>query len=168
MDPQDRLDELTALAESARAMPMSPMCLVNRAELLGLLDEMRAELPADVRHARTLLDERDEVIAEGAREADRIVADGRAEHGRLVSQAEVTAAAESEAAAMLAAARADVERMRAEADDYIDAKLADFEQLLGRTLATVERGRDRLRARTETGYGEDYEEQYEGIAGSSG
>lgn len=155
MDLQERLDELTALAENARSMPMSPMCLVNRVELLARLDEMGAELPADVRHARTLLDERDDVIAEGAREAARILADGRAEHDRLVSQAEVTVAAESRAAATLAEARADADRMRAEADDYIDAKLAAFEQLLGRTLATVERGRDRLRARTEIGYGAD-------------
>lgn len=155
MDPQDRLDELTALAENARAMPMSPMCLVNRADLLSLLDEMRAELPADVRHARALLDERDDVLAEGRREAAEMISDARAEHERLVSTADVTVAAEDRAAATTAKAREDAARMRGEADDYVDAKLADFEQLLGRTLASVERGRDRLRARTETGYGDE-------------
>lgn len=151
MDPLERIDEIAALVEGARAMPMSASCIVNREELLDLIDSLRADLPAEVRKSRALLDERDEIIAAGHREADRVVAGGVSEHRRLISDAEVTVAAEHKAAALLAQAQADADRLRTEADDYVDGKLADFEQVLGRVLATVERGRDRLRARSEVG-----------------
>ena len=38
MDVHDKLDELSALVEGARAMPMSASCVVNRAQVLDLLD----------------------------------------------------------------------------------------------------------------------------------
>lgn len=151
MDPLDRLDEIAALVEGARSMPMSASCIVNREELLDLLDGLRTDLPTEVRKARALLDERDEIVAAGHREAERVVTGGLAEHRRLVSEADITVAAEHEATALLAEARAEAVRLRTEADDYVDAKLAEFEKVLSRTLATVERGRDRLRARSEVG-----------------
>ncbi|PZS28351.1 MAG: hypothetical protein DLM59_14840 [Pseudonocardiales bacterium] len=147
MDPLVRLDEIAALVEAARSVPMSASCIVNREELLDLVDALRTELPAEVRKARALIDERDEVLAAGHREVDRVVSGGITEHRRLVSEAEVTVAAEREAAALMAEARQEAERIKAEAQDYVDGTLAEFERVLTRTLTTVERGRDRLRAR---------------------
>ena len=151
MDPLDRIDEIAALVEGARSMPMSASCIVNREELLDLLDGLRTDLPAEVRTARALLDERDEIVAAGHCEAERVVTGGLAEHRRLVSEAEIMVSAEHEAAQLLAQARTEAGRSRTEADDYIDSKLAEFERVLSRTLSTVERGRDRLRARSEAG-----------------
>ena len=48
MDVHEKLDELSGLVEEARSMPMSASCIVNRAELLGLLEEMRELLPESV------------------------------------------------------------------------------------------------------------------------
>ena len=151
MDPIDRLDEIAALVEGARSVPMSASCIVNRDELLDLLDALRGDLPAEVRKARALLEERDEIVAAGHREAERLVNGALSEHRRLVSEADVTVAAQQEAAALLADARTEAERLRTQADDYVDEKLAELERLLSRTLATVQRGRDRLRARSEIG-----------------
>ena len=40
MDVHEKLDEITALVENARAMPMSASCIVNRAEVVTLLEEL--------------------------------------------------------------------------------------------------------------------------------
>ena len=48
MDVHDKLDELSALVEGARAMPMSASCVVNRAQVLDLLDEARGLLPTSL------------------------------------------------------------------------------------------------------------------------
>ncbi|WP_035857143.1 hypothetical protein [Cryptosporangium arvum] len=151
MDPLDRIDEISAFAESARSMPMSSNAIVNRNELLGMLDELRADLPTEIRRAQALLDERDKVIAAGQREADRIIGEGEVEHQRLVSVAEVTVSAEHEAARIVGEARAEAQRLRDEVEEYVDTTLANFEQMLNRTLATVERGRDKMRALSEIG-----------------
>lgn len=155
MDPLERLDEIAALVEAARSVPMSASCIVNRQELLDLLDLLRAELPAEVRRARVVLDERDEIVAAGHREAERVVTGGLGEHRRLVSEAGVTAAAERAAAELLAEARTAAEGLKAEAQEYVDGTLSEFERVLTRTLTTVERGRDRLRVRSGLGGDEE-------------
>ena len=73
----DLLVELRDLVESARTMPMSASVLVNREEILGLVDEIFAGVPEEVRHARWLLKERDEFLASARREADDIIESAR-------------------------------------------------------------------------------------------
>ena len=71
MDPLDRIDEIIALVESARSVPMSRTnFMFDRGEMVAILDELRAELPGDLRRANALLEERDKIIDAGKREAD--------------------------------------------------------------------------------------------------
>lgn len=149
MDVHDKLDDLTALVESARAMPMSASCIVNRAEVLALLDDLRELLPEEFRHAELLLADRDAVVEEGRAEAARLVDEARTEHDRLVSEAEVTVAAERAATELREATAEEVAAMHREVDDYVDGKLANFEVVLNKTLAAVHRGREKLHGRSE-------------------
>ena len=152
VDPLDRVDELVALIEHARAMPMSRSnCVVDRGQMLGLLHELRDHLPSELRRAAALLEERDKIIDAGRREAERIIIEGENEHARLVSINEIVVSAEHEAARIMAEARAEAQRLREEVDDYVDTALANFEQLLTRSLASIERGRDKMHALREIG-----------------
>jgi hypothetical protein len=72
VDVHEKLDELSRLVEDARSMPMSASCIVNRAELLGLLEEMRELLPEEFRHAQLLLDDREAVEKALASDAMRV------------------------------------------------------------------------------------------------
>jgi cell division septum initiation protein DivIVA len=151
VDPYERIEELIATVEGARAVPMSRNCLVDRKELLDALHDMREELPGEVRRATNLLAERDKIVDAGKREADRIVAEGEQEHARLVSVHEVVVSADHEANRILTEAREEAQRLRDEVDDYVDTALANFEQFLTRALANIERGRDKMHALREIG-----------------
>jgi regulator of protease activity HflC (stomatin/prohibitin superfamily) len=151
VDPLDRIDEIIALIEGARSVPMSRNCIVDRAEMIGVLDQLRGELPAELRRSVALLEERDKIIEAGQREAERIVSEGEAEHARLVSVNEIVVSAEHESARIIGEARAEAQRLRDEVDDYVDTALANFEQLLTRSLASIERGRDKMHALREIG-----------------
>ena len=148
MDVHEKLDELSRLVEDARSMPMSASCIVNRAELLGVLEELRELLPEEFRHAQLLLDDREAVVEEGRREAQRVIADAEIERDRLTSETEVAAAAVRQAEQIHVAALEEAQTMRAEVDDYVDSKLANFEVVLDKTMAAVRRGREKLRGRT--------------------
>ena len=148
MDVHEKLDELSRLVEDARSMPMSASCIVNRAELLGVLEELRELLPEEFRHAQLLLDDREAVVEEGRREAQRVIADAEIERDRLTSDTEVAAAAVRQAEQIQVAALEEAQTMRAEVDDYVDSKLANFEVVLDKTMAAVRRGREKLRGRT--------------------
>ena len=151
MDPLDRIDEIIAMVEGARSVPMSRNCILDRAEVIGLLDQLRGELPGEMRRASALLDERDKILDAGKRESDRIIMEGESEHARLVSVNEITVSAEHEGNRLIADARSEAQRLRDEVDDYVDTALANFEQFLTRSLASIERGRDKMHALREIG-----------------
>jgi hypothetical protein len=99
VEVHDKLDEITRYVEDARAMPMSASALVNRAELLVLLDELRDLIPEELHHADLLLSDRDAVVAQGRAEAEQLLTQAQAEHDRLVEQTEVVESARQRAAA---------------------------------------------------------------------
>jgi vacuolar-type H+-ATPase subunit H len=151
VDPLDRIDEIIALVEGARSVPMSRNCMIDRGELISALEQLRGELPGELRRATALLEERDKIIDAGRNESERIVAEAEAEHARLVSINEIVVSAEHESSRLVGEARAEAQRLREEVDDYVDTALANFEQFLTRSLASIERGRDKMHALREIG-----------------
>jgi cell division septum initiation protein DivIVA len=152
MDVHDKLDEIVAYLESARAMPMSSSAVVNRSELLARLDAVRAMLPGSLRAAEMVLDQREELLAEAKANAERIIEAATQERERLVSEHGVLVAAETKAEEIRAAAIAKADDMRGQVDDYVDAKLAHLELAVDKILDTVRQGRERLRG--SNSYGE--------------
>jgi len=147
VDISAQLDELAAMICSARAMPMSASCVVNRNEVLEAIEGLRASLPDELTMAQDLLDERSAVVEEGRVEAQRIIDEAVAERDRLVARTTVVKEATREAQRRVEAAQDEADRMRLEVDDYVDAKLANFEIILRKTLGAVEHGRDKISGR---------------------
>ncbi|NMR21177.1 hypothetical protein [Cellulomonas fimi] len=141
------LDALTAAVEGARAMPMSSSVLVNRAELLDLLDQARDVLPTQLSQADAVLADADAARGVAQAEADSILEAARARAAELVETEAVTLAAQARAAEILAEAERVAEGLRRDADDYCDRRLADFEIDLGKVLTQVQAGRAKLAGR---------------------
>ena len=129
-------------------MPMSASAVVNRGELLELLDGLKAALGDAFSQADQVLRERDDVIERGRQDAEQILADARNERDQLVSDTELFRGAQRKADDLLAEAQAEAEELRKETDDYVDSKLANFEIVLERTMEAVRRGRERLAGRS--------------------
>ncbi|MFF1546168.1 ATP synthase F0 subunit B [Streptomyces sp. NPDC058291] len=144
MDVQKKLDEIVTAVSSARSMPMSASCVVNRADLLALLEEVRAALPDSLAQAEELIGGREQLVEQARQEAERIISTAHAERGSLISDTEIARRSQAEADRILAEARKEAEEVRAEADDYVDSKLANFEVVLTKTLGSVGRGREKL------------------------
>ena len=149
MDVHDRLDQLTAMVRSAKAMPMSGSCLVNRIELLEQLQQLREELPANLDHAEAVLADRAAVLAAGREEVTRILDAARVERAELIEQAGVLVSARARAATVTTQARDESRLLLGDADDYVDRKLSEFEVLLNQLASQVNNGRLRLTVRRE-------------------
>ncbi|MFN8035684.1 MAG: ATPase [Acidimicrobiia bacterium] len=148
-DTETLLLRLRELVENGRSMPMSASVLVNRDELLELVDDAIHGLPAELRQARWLLKEREEFLGQARRDADDIVETGRTQAERMVERTEVVREARRVAQQAVDTAEAQARQMRHEAEDYVDQKLAAFEVVLERTMQAVQRGRERLQVITE-------------------
>jgi cell division septum initiation protein DivIVA len=148
VDVHAKLAEIRQVVEGARSMLMSASVMVNRGELLALLDELREGIDTALTDAQKVLADRDGVVDDGRREADQIVADAREERERILSDTEVFRLAKRRADELQENAAADAAGLKRETDDYVDQKLANFEITLERTIEAVRRGRERLAGRT--------------------
>lgn len=130
--------------DTARSVPMSASVMVNRDELVGILEDAVSALPEEIRQARWLLKEREEFLAKARREAEDIIDAGRQQAQRMVEKTEVVREANLHARRIVDDAEKTARDLKHEAEDYIDQKLASFEVVLERTMTAVVKGRERL------------------------
>ncbi|MBK5288632.1 MAG: hypothetical protein JJE46_09200 [Acidimicrobiia bacterium] len=147
-DPPPDTEELILTVrdhiDTARSVPMSASVMVNRDELVGILENAVAALPEEIRQARWLLKEREEFLAKARREAEDIIDAGRQQAQRMVEKTEVVREANLHARRIVDDAEKTSRDLKHEAEDYIDQKLASFEVVLERTMTAVVKGRERL------------------------
>lgn len=147
MATSDRLEQmvgdLVQIVETAKAVPMSASCVINRAEVLEILHELAAGVSEELAESRRLVAERDEVIAQARRDAADHIEAARRERGSMLSGTEMGREAERIRGSALEEAR----RIREDADNYVDDKLANFEVVLTKTLQAVGRGRAKMAGR---------------------
>jgi hypothetical protein len=146
---EDLLRQLEEIVQSARGMPLSSSVLVNRQDVMDVVETLKRSLPEELARARTILRDADEVVERARQEGLRMIDQAKAERERMVSKTEVVEAATREAERTIAQADIHARRIRGEAERYVESKLATFEVVLQKTLAAVERGRARLEGRRE-------------------
>ncbi|HEY3943179.1 MAG TPA: hypothetical protein VGL60_11935 [Acidimicrobiales bacterium] len=149
-DDEVRVEDLVRHAidvvATAKAMPLSASVLVSRDEVVDLLEGALERLPTELREARWILREQEELMAERQREAAQLMEDVRAQAERMVSRTEIVRQANQVAQRILNDANEEARRVRHEAEDYCDQKLAGMEIVLDRIQRTVKSGREKLQA----------------------
>ncbi len=146
-DSESLLRQAVDIVATARTFPMSSSPMINREEMVELLEEALNRMPDELRQARWMLKERQDFIDKTRREAADILDAARAQAERMVQRQEVVRAAELRARKVVEAAETEARRMKLEVEDFCDQRLASFEIVLERTLKTVAVGRDKLNGR---------------------
>jgi len=149
-----RLDLLREIIASARAMPMSASCVVNRAEVLRAIDDIAGNLPGELEQARSVINNQQDRFTEGQAEADRIISEANEHALQQAGRSAQVRVAEEQAAKIIADAHAEAEALRHEVDVFIDSRMAGFESVLAKTGSQVRTARRRLAERN----GEDVED----------
>ena len=149
MDVLVLIDKLDDLVHNAKPVPLTDQVRVDREEIWEIIDQMRSTIPEEIKQARWIVKERQEMLAEAKREAERIVREAREQQARLISDEEVTKQAERAADEIVEDARSREREIRLGAEDYADEILNTLEVNLQKFLAAVQRGRDRLAGRDE-------------------
>ncbi len=143
-DAEQMLRRLHEMVASARPMPLSTSVMINRDEVLDLLDETIGRLPEELRAARWLLKEREEYLAKVRREGEEILDQARTRAERMVQRTEIVKSSELRAHKIVDSAKEEASRLKNECEDFCDHKLASFEIVLERTLKMVGAGREKL------------------------
>ena len=141
---EQMLTQAIRMVERSRPMPFSTSVMINGEELLGMLQKAFAALPEELRAARWMLKERDDMRLRTQREGEDIIAAARARAEQMVQRSEVVKAAEMRARRTIDEAEERARRMKLETEDWCDQRLAAFEAMLHKTATAVSTGRQRL------------------------
>ena len=149
MDVLVLIDKLDDLVHNAKAVPLTDQVRIDREEIYDILDQMRATIPEEIKQARWIVKERQEMLAEAKRETDRILGEAREQAVREASQTEIVKLAERQAQEIVDDARRQARETRLEMEDWADGILSTLEVNLDKFLSAVKRGRERLHERSQ-------------------
>ena len=152
----DVLDQLEALVNQSRRVPLTPNVVINEDEILDAIDQIRVGLPDEIKEARLVLETRDARLREAEAQAEQTILAAQERAERLTDQHEITRQATAEAERLLAEARERHRKMRKDADDYARERMESLEAQLSSALSEVRRGLETLES------GRDGEERPKG------
>lgn len=141
------IDMLYEHIEDAKSPALKPgMSIVDRNEILDLLDDLRAQLPIELKRARELLEARDKFVDTAKREAERIRQQAELEAKVKVSDSEVLYAAREQARAIVARAEERSRQLYQVANEYAEDVLSRTEESLQAALDEAKQARVQFRS----------------------
>ena len=141
------IDMLYERVEDAKAPALKPtMCQLERDEILDLLDELKAQLPVEIKRARELLAARDKFVEDTKRDAERILRQAELEAKSKVSESEVLTAAKEKARGMVERAEERCRQMYQITNEYTEDALSRTEEAVRMALEEVQQSRMNFRA----------------------
>jgi hypothetical protein len=159
---EDIIGVLYDLIQDARAMPLAmDKCIVERDKVLDLLDEIIAQLPVELKQARTIVESRAELISQGKREKEVIIRKAQEQAKELVAQEAVTKEAKRVAEEIEQKANDRAIQIQKAGNAYMDESLRQTEEVIAQALADIQATREKFRAITESLEQRTYEEEVE-------
>ena len=140
------LDRMEHLVHHARHVPFSNQVMLDEDQVADLIDQIRFNLPDEIKQASQTMQEQQRLISEAHAEAGRIMGNANERAESSVQEHEIVHGAERDAQQTVRDARAKADRIIREAEAYTIEQLQQLEVHLSRTLATVKRGVEALQA----------------------
>lgn len=141
------LDMLYEMVEEAHgALFGGDKCVLDRDKVLDLLDEIKAQLPAELAEARKLVGARSDYISAAKREGELIRKQAEEEAKRLVSENEVLLTARQKGQEIVTTAEERAKELKRVSSEYAEDALKRTEEAIAEALGEVKQSRSRFRA----------------------
>ena len=146
MNVNELLDTIEDTLEESTSMPLSGgKRLVDVEKVRDYLDDIRANLPGELRQAQQIVNDRAQIVDTANAQAQAIVKKAEERARILVSDAEIVKAAQQRAAEITAAAQSESRTLRQTVTDYCDNMLKTSEEAMVENAAQVKNVRANLR-----------------------
>jgi len=134
------LDQLEEVIGAGSQLPFTSRRLVDEQEILDILDQIRMSIPEELKAARRVSQEREQVLAEAQAEADRLLRDAEQHAAGRVADHSLVRSAEGRASEIEARAIREAGRVREEAEAYAYRVLERLHEQINQVGQVVERG----------------------------
>ena len=147
---EDIISALYDMVQDARALPLgADKCIVERDKVLDMLDEIIAQLPVELKQARTIVDSRNELIGQARREAESLIRQAQEQADRMVAEETIYQEAKRQCQEMVLQTQTRMAELRKASNDYMDDALRRTEEAIALSLEDVRDTRTKFKSLVE-------------------
>ena len=147
---EDIISALYDMVQDARALPLgADKCIVERDKVLDMLDEIIAQLPVELKQARTIVESRNELIGQARREAEALIRQAQEKADKLVEEEAIYQEAKRQCQEMVLQTQNRMAELRKVSNDYMDDALRRTEEAIAISLEDVRDTRIKFKALVE-------------------
>ena len=133
------IDQLYTMVSEAWGVPLgNEKCIVERDQVLEILDEIKTAMPVELSEAKRLVSARDEFINNAKREAEGIRNQAEERARALVNDQEIVRIAKARSNEMLASTQAKADALRRASSQFCDEALRRTEEAISAALGNVQ------------------------------
>lgn len=147
MRVEDLINELEDMMNEAKVLPLTGgKAVIDTETALDILDEIQDSLPTEVRQAKAIVADRNQIIAEAKKEAEKIIRDGEDKRKALIEQHEIVKQAEAQALDIISDAKKKSSEMKRVANDYVDDIMKKTDETLTELTNEIRKTRQNFKA----------------------
>lgn len=147
---EDIITVLYDTIQDAKSLPLgADKCILERDKILDMLDEIIAQLPAELKQSRAIVESRNELIGQARREAEGIVRQAQEKASQLVSQESIYQEAKRQCQEMVLQTQLRMAELRKVSNEYMDDALRRTEEAIAQSLGEVRDTRVKFKALAE-------------------
>ncbi len=147
---EDIITTLYDMIQDAKSLPLgADKCILERDRALDLLDEIIAQLPAELKQSRTIVESRNELIGQARREAEVIIRQAQEKASRMVEEESIYQEAKRQCQEMVLQTQGRLAELRQASNAYMDDALMRTEEAMAQALAEVRDTRTKFKALAE-------------------
>ena len=144
---EDIISALYDMVQDARALPLgADKCILERDKVLDMLDEVIAQLPVELKQARTIVESRNELIGQARREAENLIRQAQEQADKLISEEAIYTEAKRQCQEMVAQTKNRLADLRRASNEYMDDALRRTEEAVAMSLEDVRDTRAKFKA----------------------
>ena len=152
MSIEEILDQLDELIDRAWSLPLTGgRCVVDADKVRELLDDVRLNMPTEIRQAQSIVADRTEIVNTAKKEAEAIIARAEKHAAALVEEEEIVRQSKSKAAEIAQQAQQQSREMRQSAKEFVDNILKNTEESLAASMNEVKNTRAAFRQQQQKG-----------------
>lgn len=138
MDGLELLDELEEIIDKGASVPFSGRCILERDELMDIVQELKLKLPDDLKQAKWIKEERQRILHEAQIEADDIIKAANEKGISMINEHEITQKAMEQARQIIEQAKAEAHAIQDSSFNYADSLLETVEKVSVSSMKELE------------------------------
>ncbi len=147
MSIEELVDQIDDVLEQAVTLPLSGGKLLVDGEVIRrILDDIRLNLPKDIRQAERIVADRSQIISDAKREAETTIRVAEERSKIMVAKDEITRQATDRANDILTQAKMKAAEMRKAANDYVDDLMQRTDEAIAMNLSELRKARQGIKA----------------------